>query len=92
MPHVKVSFCHDQADLEADFDCYAELAAAISARFNTRSFRLTYVDPEGDTCAVTSDDELAEALRVVAENGEALLQLHGIGAPSHPNISQIERN
>ncbi len=58
MPAIKVSFGQGQEPFSVQsLLSYADLAAAISARFNTpSSFRLTYVDPDGDNCAVTSDD------------------------------------
>ena len=57
MPAIKVSFGQDQEPFSVQaLLSYADLAAAISARFTPSSFRLTYVDPDGDNCAVTSDD------------------------------------
>jgi hypothetical protein len=55
------------------------LVALMRERFHRpeSAFRLTYKDPEGDTCAITSDDELIEALRLSSECGTHL-RLHAV--------------
>jgi hypothetical protein len=64
---VKVCFGADvrriQLNEPVSFD---ELSATVANRFSKScdQFRLTYTDPEGDACVITSTDELDEAFRL----------------------------
>lgn len=69
-------------DVAASYDTLLETIKSLFADLQLKSFCLTYQDNDGDIVTVSSDRELAVAIRVMSKMYDGILKFNASDVPS----------
>jgi len=92
MPIIKTEFSGESRLLELAQPSHKLLADLVAERYNLipGSFSFEFRDDEGDDCAITSDAELMEALRLSVQQNLTIIIKGGQSAPAKPVVEPVQ--